>query len=399
VSTSEPSGLVRRIEDVSRATFLELFFDVVFVFALRALAQQLIGTLTWSGAFQTLVLLLAIGFVWSLTARVTDELDPQRPPVQLLVLATMVGALVLSAAVPEAFGKTGLVFAGTYLAIQIGRCLFLMVLLRGQQAQHVPTRALIWHAATGVLWVTGALASGTARTAQWTLAVVLIHLARQANYPLRAMRRLAGAELPPGGEYLAERFRALFVIGLGEVVLAVGSTLTEHGFTATQTAAFVVTFAITALIWRIYIFRAGNQMGAAIRASTNPDRLGSLMSYAHIVMIAGLVVASAGDVLVIDRPFGQPRATATITILGGPALFLTGRALLQYLVFSRVATNRAIGLIALACLAPPMLLAPPLLNALAAGTVLTGIVIADNKRVRQQPLPISPPHAHRNSPL
>ncbi|RZU72214.1 low temperature requirement protein LtrA [Micromonospora kangleipakensis] len=397
MTTSGTNGLLRKLEDVARASFLELFFDVVFVFALRALAQQLFNNLTWSGAFRTLVLLLAIGWVWSLTARVTGQLNPRRPSVQLLVLATMVGALVLSAAVPEAFGKTGLIFAVTYLAIQIGRDLFLVVLLRGQELQHVAGRATIWHAATGVPWLIGAVASGTVRTALWTLAVVLIYVARWFSYPLPGLRRLAGGDLPPGGEYLADRNRALFVIALGEVILAIGSSLTGRGFSTDQTVAFVMTFAVTALIWRIYIFRAGEDMGPAIQASANPDRLSKLVSYAHLVMIAGLVVTSVGNELVIDDPFGHPRATATVTILGGTALFLAGRTLLGYLVFGRVYRSCVIGLLALACLLPPMLLLGPLVNALASATVLTGIVITDNIRVRRHPAPISPPGPHRPS--
>ncbi|SCG49186.1 low temperature requirement protein A [Micromonospora inositola] len=397
MTTSGTSGLLRKLEDVARASFLELFFDVVFVFALRALAQQLFNNLTWSGAFQALVLLVAIAWVWTLTARVTGQLNPRRPPVQLLVLATMVGALVLSAAVPEAFGKTGLVFAVTYLAIQIGRDLFLVVLLRGQEVQHVAARSAIWHAATAVPWLAGAVASGTTRTALWTLAVALIHVAWWFSYPLPGLRRLGGGDLPVGGEYLADRYRAMFVIGLGEVILALGSSLTDRGFAADRTVAFMMTFAVTALIWRIYIFRAGEDIGPAIQASANPDRLGTLAGYAHLVMIASLVTASVGAELVIDDPLGHPRATATVTILGGTALFLAGRTLLQYLVFSSVSRSRVIGLLALACLLPPMLLLPPLINGFAAGAVLTGIVIADNIRVRRHPAPISPPGPHRPS--
>ena len=129
--------LIRKLEETARATFLELFFDVVFVFALRALTQLLLNKLTWSGAYQTLVLLLAIIFVWATTTRITGHLNPQRPPVQLLVIATMVGALVGSAALPQAFGKTGLIFAVTYLVVLIGRSVFLVVLLRGQEELHL----------------------------------------------------------------------------------------------------------------------------------------------------------------------------------------------------------------------------------------------------------------------
>ncbi|MFC8617283.1 low temperature requirement protein A [Micromonospora purpureochromogenes] len=397
MTTSGTSGLLRKLEDVARASLLELFFDVVFVFALRALAQQLINNLTWSGAFQTLVLLLAIGWVWSLTARVTGELNPRRPAVQLLIIATMVGALVLSAAVPEAFGKTGLIFAVTYLAIQIGRSLFLAVLLQGHELQNVARRGVIWHAATGVPWLAGAFTSGTVRTALWTLAVALIYAARRFNYPLPGLKRLAGAQLPAGGEYMADRNRALFVIGLGEVILAIGSSLTSRGFATDQTVAFVVTFAGTALIWRIYLFRAGEDIGPAIQASADPDLLGTLVSYAHLVMLAGLVVTSVGAQLVIDDPLGHPRPATTVTILGGTALFLAGRTLLQYLVYDQISRSRCIGLLALACLLPPMLLLPPLINALAGATVLTGIVIADNIRARRHPAPISPPGPHRPS--
>ena len=140
--TSGTGDLIRKLEETARATFLELFFDVVFIFALRALAQLLLNKLTWSGAYQTRVLLMAIVFVWATTTRVTERLDPQRPAVQLLVLATMVGALVGSAALPQAFGKTGLIFAVTYLVIQIGRNVFLAFLLRGQD-RHVSQRSMI----------------------------------------------------------------------------------------------------------------------------------------------------------------------------------------------------------------------------------------------------------------
>jgi low temperature requirement protein LtrA len=344
-----------------------------------------------------LVLQLTIGWIWSVTARVTNRFNPRRPAVQVLVLATMVGALVLSAAVPQAYGRTGLIFAVTYLAIQIGRNAFLIVLLRGQELQHVPKRSLIWHVVTAVPWVLGALTSGAARTALWTLAVVLIYLARWFNFPLPGLGRLAGAELAPGGEYLAERHRALFVIALGEMVLAIGSTLTVRGFDTARTAAFVVTFLLTALIWRIYIFRAGEEIAPAVEASANPNALGTLCSYAHLTMIVGIVVTSVGDELVIDHPFGHPRPAETVTILGGPALFLIGRTLLQYLVFGHIASGRLIGLIALACLVPPMLFVPPLVSAVAAGVVLTGIIIADNRIEQRQHPPVSPPGPHRSN--
>jgi low temperature requirement protein LtrA len=136
-------------------------------------------------------------------------------------------------------------------------------------------------------------------------------------------------------------------------------------------------------------------IGPAIQASAHPDVIGNLASYSHLVMIGGLVVTSVGDGLVIDHPLGHPRAAVTITILGGPALFLTGRYLVAYLGFSHIDTSRLIGLLALLCLVPPMLFLPPLIVAISAGAVLTGIVITDNLRIGQRP--VSPPGPHRPS--
>jgi low temperature requirement protein LtrA len=203
--------------------------------------------------------------------------------------------------------------------------------------------------------------------------------------------------LPPGGEYLAERHRSLFIIGLGEAVLAIGSALAGRGFTTQQTAAFVVTFLLAALIWRLYIFRAGEDIAPAIAASANPNALSNLVSYTHLIMIAGVVVGSVGDVLVIQHPFGHPRAAWTITILGGTALFLIGRTTLEYLTFGRVWPAWIIWLVALACLVPPMLFLPPLVTAIATGALLTGIVIAAIRiHLREHPT-VSPPAPPRDS--
>jgi low temperature requirement protein LtrA len=376
---------------------LELFFDVVFVFALRALGQLMINKLNWSGAYQTLLLLLALGWVWALTARITDFLNPRRLPVVLLIFATMIGALVLSAAVPEAFGRTGLIFAVTFLVISLGRNVFLVFVLRGDERQRVAERALIWHSAAGVPWLIGAFASGTARTALWTVVVALLYLGRWLSYPVPGIRRLAGAELPPGGEYLAQRHRALFVIGLGEAVLAIGSALTGRGFTTQQTAAFVVTFLLAALVWRIYIVRAGEAIAPAMAASANPSALANVVSYSHLIMIAGIVVGSVGDVLVIQHPFGHPHAAWTITILGGAELFLIGRTTLEYVIFGRIWPDWIIWLVALVCLVPPMLFLPPLVTAIATGAILTGVVINGLRIQRREQPPVSPPGPHRDS--
>jgi len=385
MTTSGAAELLRRPGEPQRAAFLELFFDLVFVFALATLSQELIERLGWSGGFQTLVLLLALWWVWSLTAGITDRFGPQRLAIQLMVIATMLGSLVMGAALPEAFGGQGLVFAGVYVGIQISRSLFLVLALRGHEVHRTGARVLFWFGVSAVPWLAGALAQGASRGALWTLAVAVDYTAGGLRYPTPGFGRAPTSEWPVVAEHIAERYRQFFIIALGELILITGFTFTRSGFAAGRTAAVVVSFAITVLLWRIYIYRAGELLGAAITGAPDPLRLSLPASYAHLVMVASIVATAAGAEVVIAHPFGHTQPAWIAVILGGPALFLAGRALFEYAVFARVSRDRPIGLLVLVALAPAMLLVPPLLVALAAAVVLAGVAGSDAARARGRP--------------
>ncbi|WP_328422764.1 low temperature requirement protein A [Micromonospora sp. NBC_00389] len=385
MTTSRAGELLRRPGDPQRATFLELFFDLALIFALMQLSRGLIENLAWSGALQTVVLLLAVWWVWFTTAAITDRFDPQRPAIQLLVIATLVGSLVMGAALTEAFRDTGLIFAGATVVIHIGRGLFLLIALRGHEMRRTVGRLLFWSGVSAVPWIAGALAHGTTRGALWTLAVAVQYAAYALGFPTPGLGRAPRSELPNVAEHLAERYRQFFIIALGELILITGLAFNRSGFAADRSAAFVVSIATTVLLWRIYIYRAGELLSAAIAAAADPARLARSASIAHLVMVAGIVVTAAGNELVIAHPFGHTQPAWIAVILGGPALFLAGRARFEYAVFGRVSRDRPIGLLVLAALTPAMLHVPPLLVALAATAVLAGIAISDTTRARGHP--------------
>jgi low temperature requirement protein LtrA len=139
------------------------------------------------------------------------------------------------------------------------------------------------------------------------------------------------------------------------------------------------------LLWRIYIYRAGQVLGAAVAAAPNPLRVGISALYAHPVMVAGLVAISVGDELVVTHPAGHIQPAWIAVILGGPALFLAGRAALEYVVFSRVSPDRVLGVLVLVAVSPAMVFASPLLAALVAAVVLAGVAIVDAARARRHP--------------
>ncbi|PWU57270.1 low temperature requirement protein A [Micromonospora sp. S4605] len=391
MTTGRVGGLLRGPGD-PRATYLELFFDLAFVFALAQLSYALLTDLSVSGAVDALVLLLAVWWVWFTTAWITELFDPQRPEIQALTIAIMIGVLVMAVALPDAFGEQGLVFAGAYVAIHLGRELFLVVVLRGHELRRTTLRGLFWFGVSALPWLAGALAPGTARGILWTLAVGLDYAAYAFRHPTPGIGRTPIAQLPSVAEHLAERYRQFFIIALGEFILVTGLTLRGTGFTTYGTIAFLVSITTTVLLWRIYIYRAGELLSAAIDAAPDRARLARSVSYTHLAMVAGTVFTAVGAELVIAHPLGHSEPAWVAVLLGGPALFLAGRAAFEYTVFARLSRGRLIGLLAAVALIPAMRHVPPLLSALTATAVLAGVAVSDVARARGRPPEVpSPP--------
>jgi low temperature requirement protein LtrA len=390
--------LLRRPEG-PRTNLLELFFDLAFVVAIAEMSRGLIQDLRWSGAFQTLILLFAMWLIWSTTTWITDLYDTERPAIQLLVTASMLGSLVMVAALPNAFGKHGLIFAGAYVAIHIGRGLFFIVVMRGHELQRRSVRVLMWFGVSAVPWIAGAVVLGRARGVLWTLAIAVDYTATILRYPTPWLGRSPQSEWSVMVEHLAERDRQIFIIALGQLILVTAVTYSDNDFTFGRTAAFVASFATTVLFWRIYLYGAGELLAEAGSAAPDPDHLARSAAFAHLIMLAGIVATAVGDQLVIGLPLGHTHPAWTAVILGGPALFLAGLALFEYEVFTHVPRSRPIGVLVLAALIPATMFVPPLLAALAATAVLTAISVTDAASARRRPPKMpSPPGRPKVSP-
>jgi low temperature requirement protein LtrA len=387
---------LREPEASQRATFLELFFDLALVFALFQVSRILVQHLHWSDALRALVLLVALWRIWFITTWVTDRLDQQWWALQLLVIITLFGTVVLAAALPQAFGKYGLIFAGVNVAIRMGQYFFLTLALRGHELRRIALGSLVWSGISAPPWVAGALTHGTARAALWALAAAVDYASLTLNFRIPRAGRAATWEPPVAAEHLAERYRQVFIVALGELILVSGLALSDSGFVHDVPAAFVVSMATTALLWRIYIHLAGNVLSAAFAVGRVSNRISRWAGHVHLAMIAGIVVTAAGDGLVIAHPSAGTALASVVVILGGPALFLAARGGLEYTVFARVSWTRPIGVLVLAALTPVTLHVPPLLAATAAMAVLAGVAIVDAARTRRHP-ELLPPRAGRPS--
>ncbi|MFY1692210.1 low temperature requirement protein A [Plantactinospora sp. WMMB782] len=377
------STLIRDPDTPTRATPVELFYDLVFVFILARLAESLVGKLTPLGAYETLLLLLAVWWVWSYTNLATDTLDSRRPAVQLVIITIMLGSLLMSTSLPEAFDGRALLFASTYVGIHLFRSATLAVILRDHRLRNRPLRGIFWFTLSGVLWFGGVYVSGMLRMVLWTAALAMDYLGPVLRWPTPGIGRSPAWEWNTAGRHLAERYRQFVIIALGETVIITARTVRGTDYGPVQAVAVLVSFLTTVLLWWIYFYRAREKLGSAITGSADPGRETKWAGYAHLIMVAGVVLVSVGDELIIRHPVEDTPGGWVAVLVGGPVLFLAGRILLGHEVFVRVAGPWPIGIAVLVLMAPAMVLLPPLAVAAAVMVVLLGVVVAAALTLRE----------------
>jgi low temperature requirement protein LtrA len=381
-----------RLRGISGAhvTNTELFFDLVYVFAITQITHLLLGRLSWLGAGQALMLLLAVWWAWMYTAWVTNWFHPDAGPVRAMLLAVMLVSLIMSAALPGAFGGRGLLFACAYVVMQVGRTVFVVAAAREQQAlRRNFQRILAWSAVAGAGWLAGGFAHGAARYALWLAALAVDYASPAAGFYTPGLGRSQTTDWTIAGSHLAERCQLFLIIVLGESILDSGAAFGGRRITVASTAAVVFAFLASVALWWIYFNRAADDSAAAIGAADDPGRLGrSAYVYFHLPMVAGVIVLAVADDLVIAHPGGHPAGALTAAVIGGPALFLAGHALFKRAIFGVVSVPRLAALAALAALIPAGLVAPPLVLLAAVTAVLAGVAVWDG--VTPHPAPVRP---------
>lgn len=357
-----------------RVTFVELFFDLVFVFAITQLSHTLLEHFTPLGAAQTLLLLLAVWLVWVYTCWVTNWLDPERIPVRLMLFALMLAGLVLSTSLPQAFETRGLAFAGAFVIMQVGRSLFMLWSVRRHSAVNFKNfqRITAWLALSAVFWIAGAFAHGEMRFALWALAVVLECAAPSTGFWTPGLGASTTTDWDVEGGHMAERCGLFIIIALGESILVTGATYGKLDWSAHATAAFLVAFIASVAMWWIY-FNIGAEKGSEnISTSSDPGRLARVAyTYIHLLLVAGIVVTAVGDELVLSHPAGHIDMKTALSVLGGPALYLLGNMLFKRIMTARPALSHMAGLVMLALLVPAVPTLSPLLLSAASTLVLT----------------------------
>jgi low temperature requirement protein LtrA len=373
VFVSVSGAVLRRrgAEQSPAVTNTELFFDLVYVFAVTQLSHRLAEHLTGWGAVETLVLFLAVWWAWNYTAWATNWIDPNHRGVQVLIVVLMLASLVMSAAIPEAFADQAIEFAAAYVGLQVVRSAFMVTAFdRGDRMKRNFAQLLAWTAIAGVAWLVGSFLPSQARLAVWIVALLIDYLAPLHGFALPVAGRTPMSDWTLAGGHLAERMQLFVIIALGESLLAVGAAFSGLHRSGPVVVAFVIGFIANVSLWAIYFVRGGEQAADAIASAADPARAGrGGYAYAHAIMVAGIIVVAVAIELTSAHPLGHtPVATAAV-ILAGPALYLAGNTLFNTFVTEQLPWSRLAGIGVLALLIPAAPVVSPLVLLLLATLV------------------------------
>ena len=381
-------ALLRKREEHRHAkvSFVELFFDLVFVFAITQVSHTLLAHFTLSGIAQAALLLGAVWWVWIYTCWVTNWLDPETTPVRLMLFALMFAGLILSTSLPQAFEGRGLLFACAYVAIQLGRSIFMMLSLRRGSPANFRNfqRITLWLGLSGVLWIAGGFSEGPLRFGLWALALAVEYAGPALGFRVPGLGRSTTADWNIEGGHLAERCALFIIIALGESVLVTGATASGLAATPANTLAFANAFLSSIAMWWIYFHIGAERASEGIVRSDDPGRIARIAyTYVHVLLVAGIILVAVGDELVMAHPGGHTDARTVIAVIGGPAFYLLGNLLFKKCTAGWFPLSHMVGLGLLALLIPLAGILPPLGFSLGATAIL--ILVAAWEAVSLRP--------------
>jgi low temperature requirement protein LtrA len=388
-----------------RATSLELFYDLVFVFAITQVSHLLLEHLTWAGAGQALLVLLVVWWSWNYTTWVTNELDPESLSVRLLMIALMLASLLMAIAIPQAFGEHALLFVGSYVAIQVGRHTFLTFAAAesGTIERERAGRILTWFVAAGVLWIAGALVDEPARVAFWLAALALDYGGPLVTFRVPGLPRVAPEAWSVGTEHFAERFRLFVILALGESIVITGATTSALDLDTARFVAFGMAFLLTAALWWLYFTSVARIAQRHLELSENRTLLArDAYTYLHLIIVAGVIVSAVGDELVIAHPLEVLPRDQVAAVVAGPAIYLLAHTLFRLRMAGSVSWKRLGGVLVCVLIGGvgvyvPALVVAALLIAVLVAVIVSEYVAAARRSARGEPSPLERLEAARQS--
>jgi low temperature requirement protein LtrA len=351
-------------------TPLELFFDLVFVFAMTQVTSLLADDPTWGGVLRGMLLIAALWWAWAAYSWLTSAIDVDEGGVRLTMLASFGAMLIVALAVPGAFGDDAVLFGVAYLVVRLLHLVLSAGVARddpdrlGALASFVPTAM-----SGALLLLLAGFLEGDARIALWVVALTIDYLGPAVVGVGRGWR------VAP--EHFAERHGLIVLIALGESVIAIGVGA-GFGLGAGVIAAATLGIVVVSALWWLYFDVAAMIVRRRLMQTRGLElhRLAlHSYSYLHLPMVAGIVLFALGLKTTLDDVGETLDTVPAVALCGGAALYLLGHIAFIYRATGYVFRRRTLAAIVLLALIPAAL-AIPALAALALVSAVCSLIVA-----------------------
>ncbi len=308
--------------DDQKVTFVELFFDLVFVYSVTQVAALLHGHVDWRSAGSALLVFWLVWWAWTQFTWALNAANTDHPRVQVATLLATAVAFFLAVGIPHALGEGALGFAVPYLAVRtIGMLLYYWVAWSDPLQRHA---VLVF----GLLSVTGlaavvigAVAGGSAQYWWWALAIALDLVAagvggRQEGWNLHS-------------DHFVERHGLIVIIALGETLIVAAAGLSEAPATPIATLTGVLAVAVTCGLWWSYFGHVRHAFEHALAACLGNARSAlarDVFSVIHFPMLCGIVAMAAATEVALAHPNEALEMSVRVALAGGAVLFVCGTA-------------------------------------------------------------------------
>jgi low temperature requirement protein LtrA len=337
----------RQAEREQRVTPLELFFDLVVVFAITQVTSFLSRDPTSGGLLRGLLLLGALWWAWAAYAWLTNTLDPEEGAVRLAVLSAIAAMLIVSLAAPGAFGADAVTFGVAYFVVRALHLVLYAIAGRGDRdlfravVRIVPAATL----APALLVVAGFL-DGSARVPLWGAALAIDYLGVLLGH-------MRGWRVSP--EHFVERFGLIVIIALGESIVAIGVGAAGLPLDRGVIAAALLGITVAACLWWSY-FDWVVFIGQATLAEATGTRRAALArdlySYLHLPMVGGIVLFAFGLKTTLADVGGSLGSVPAVGLVGGIALYLVAHVALRLRIGGGLGRGRPVAAVVLLGLLP-----------------------------------------------
>jgi low temperature requirement protein LtrA len=332
---TEPAAPDHRPDREKKVEPLELFFDLVFVFALTQVTARMAADTTAGGVLRGLLVLAAIWWAWAAYAWLTNEVDASRRSVRLAVFASMIAMLIASLAIPGAFEGDEVTFALAYLVVR-----WLHIALFAAGSDDVDVRAAVRSLAVTAtvapaLLLLACAVDGTGQIVIWILVLLI-------DFGGGALRGIDGWRL--SASHFAERHGLIIIIALGESIVAIGVGAEDVALGTGALLAAALGVTVSAALWWTYFDVALGTVEQRLDEAPAGHARNTLardsFSFLHLPMTAGIVLLALGVKKTLGHVDEDLQGAAAVALCGGVGLYLLGDVAFRARCLGRVDPQR-----------------------------------------------------------